>query len=129
MAKKAKHPRLSFLRTGPAQYMNRAGILRKAGDCVAPWGNRALISGGKNALAAAEERLTKSLEKSGITWRKHLFTGESSPSNAAKIKGKAQDFKANIIIGGGCRTRPPGSLHPDHRRHLRGDHGVVSYLQ
>ena len=101
MAKKAKHPRLRFLRTGPAQYMNRAGILRKAGDCVAPWGNRALISGGKNALAAAEERLTKSLEKSGIIWRKHLFTGESSPANVARIKGKAQDLKANIIIGVG----------------------------
>ena len=101
MAQKAKRPRLSFVRTGPAQYVNRAGILRKAGDCIAPWGNRALISGGKNALAAAEERLTKSLEKGGITWRRHLFTGESSPANVAKIIGKAQDLKANVIIGVG----------------------------
>ena len=60
MAKKALQPRLSFMRTGPAQYVNRAGILRKAGDCIAPWGNRALISGGNNALAAAADQLTKS---------------------------------------------------------------------
>ncbi len=101
MAKKAKRPRLSFARTGPAQYVNQAGILRKAGDCVAPWGNRALISGGKNALAAAEAPLIKSLDKRGITWRKHLFTGESTPANVAKIKAKARDLKANIIIGVG----------------------------
>jgi len=101
MATKAKHPRLSFVKAGPAQYTNRVGVLRKAGDCIAPWGHRALISGGPKALAAAEGRLIKSLEKSGITWRKHVFTGESSLSNAAKIKGKAQDLKADVIIGVG----------------------------
>jgi len=101
MAKKAKRPRLGLVRTGPAQYVNRAGILSKAGECVAPWGNRALVSGGNNALAAAEGPLVKSLDRSGITWRKHLFTGESSPANIAKIKGKALDLKANVIIGVG----------------------------
>ena len=101
MAKKALRPRFIYVRTGPAQYLNRAGILRNAGDCIAPWGNRALISGGKNALAASEERLIKSLERSGIIWRKHLFTGESSPSNVAKIKAEAQKLKANVIVGVG----------------------------
>jgi glycerol dehydrogenase len=101
MAQKAKRPHLNFVRTGPAQYVNRAGILRKAGDCIAPWGNRALISGGKNALMASEDRLIKSLEKTGITWRKHLFTGECSLTNVARIKGQARDFKANIIVGVG----------------------------
>jgi glycerol dehydrogenase len=101
MAKKAKHPRLSFERTGPAQYADRPGILRKAGECIAPWGNRALISGGKNAMAAAEDALIKSLEKGRITWRKHLFTGESSPANIAKIKARAEELKANVIVGVG----------------------------
>ena len=92
---------LSFVRTGPTQYVNRAGILSKAGGCIAPWGHRALISGGKKALAASEKPLTKSLDKAGIKWRKLPFTGECSPANIARIKGKAQDFKANVIIGVG----------------------------
>lgn len=101
MAKKAQRPRINFARTGPAQYLNRAGILRKAGDCIAPWGNCALISGGKNALAAAEAPLIRSLEKARITWRKHLFTGETSRTNVARIKAQAQDMNANVIIGVG----------------------------
>ncbi len=101
MAKISKQPPLTFVRTGPSQYVNRTGILRQAGDCIALWGNRALICGGKNALLAAEEPLIKSLEKTGIAWRKHLFTGEASPANVAKIKGKAQELKANVIIGAG----------------------------
>ena len=92
---------LTFLRTGPAQYVNRAGILTRAGNCIRPWGDRALISGGKRALAASELRLTKSLERTGIKWRRHLFSGESSPGNIDVIKGKALDFKANLIIGVG----------------------------
>ncbi|MFZ0959464.1 MAG: iron-containing alcohol dehydrogenase family protein [Terriglobia bacterium] len=101
MTKKAKHSPLSFVRTGPAQYVNRAGILTMAGDCIAPWGNRALISGGMKALAASEKALTKSLDKAGIPWRKLLFTGESSPANIARIKRNAQDHQANVIIGVG----------------------------
>jgi glycerol dehydrogenase len=101
MAKIAELSPLNFVRTGPAQYVNRAGILRNAGDCICPWGNRALVSGGRNALAVAEGPLIKSLEKTGIAWGKHLFTGECSPTNIAKIKGKAQELKANVIIGVG----------------------------
>ena len=101
MAKKAQHPHLSFVQSGPAQYLNRAGVIREAGECIAPWGRRALISGGKRALAASEEPLVKSLEKCGIIWRKHLFTGDSNPKNIAKIRDRAQDAKAQVIIGVG----------------------------
>jgi len=101
MSKIAKHPPLRIVRTGPAQYLHSAGILRQAGECVAPWGKRALISGGKRALAAAEEPLVKSLEKAGIVWRKHLFTGECSLGNVAKIKSMARGAKASVIIGAG----------------------------
>ena len=101
MAKQVKHSPLSFVRTGPSQYVNRPGILSVAGECIAPWGNRALISGGVKALAASEKALTKSLDKAGIPWRKLLFTGESSPANIARIKRNAQDHRANVIIGVG----------------------------
>lgn len=101
MANKVSKPSISFVRSGPAQYVNRAGILREAGDCIAPWGNRALISGGKKAMAAAEKRLVKSLDKSGIAWRLHPFTGESSLANIDRIKAETQQFRANIILGVG----------------------------
>ena len=101
MAKKVHPSPLSIVRTGPSQYVNRVGILSKAGDYVAPWGNRALISGGRKALAAAEKPLIKSLDHAGIKWRKLQFTGECSPANIARIKGEAQDLRANLIIGVG----------------------------
>ena len=101
MSSRTKQSPLDYVRVGPTQYINRARILRTAGNYIAPWGSRALISGGKTALAVSEGQLTKSLDKAGIKWRKHLFAGESSPGNIAAIKGKAQDFKADLIIGVG----------------------------
>lgn len=100
--KTALSPR-TFVRTGPAQYVNRSGILNMAGGCIAPWGSRALISGGKRALAASEAKLTKSLDRAGIKWQKHRFEGESSPRNITTIKVEALEFNANIVIavGGG----------------------------
>lgn len=101
MGKKAIRPRLNFVRTGPAQYANRPGILRTSGEAIALWGDRALISGGQRALASSEKPLITSLEKAGITWRKHLFTGESSLTNIARIKAEAQKLRANVIVGVG----------------------------
>jgi hypothetical protein len=56
MATNAKQLSPSFVHTGPSQHLNRAGIIRKAGDYIAPWGWRALISGSKKALVASEGR-------------------------------------------------------------------------
>jgi len=89
------------MRTGPTQYINRTRIIRTAGEYIAPWGSRALISGGETALAVSEERLIRSLDKSGVKWRKHLFTGECSPGHIAAIKKKALEFKADVIVGVG----------------------------
>jgi glycerol dehydrogenase len=76
-------------------------VLDEAGEYVAPWGDRALISSGRNALAATEERLLKSLARSGITWREYLFTGECCPENISKIKKQAEDFGGDVVIGVG----------------------------
>lgn len=101
MANRTKQSPLDYVRVGPTQYINRARILRRAGNYIAPWGSRALVSGGKTALAVSEGQLTKSLDKAGIKWRRHLFTGECSPRNIAAIKAKAQGFRADLIIGVG----------------------------
>jgi glycerol dehydrogenase-like iron-containing ADH family enzyme len=105
MSKKVRRSPLGFVRTGPAQYVNRAGILTSAGECIALWGNRALISGGEKALKVAEEQVTKSLNKAAIKWSKLLFSGETSPRNISRIKKSATDFQANVIVGiGGGRS-------------------------
>ncbi len=101
MSHKTQISPLDFVRTGPTQYINKVGILRRAGDYIAPWGTRALISGGKTALAVSEKQLLKSLQKANIKSRKRLFSGESSPGNIAAIKKMAQDFKADVVVGVG----------------------------
>jgi glycerol dehydrogenase len=101
MLKKVLQPRLNFVRTGPAQYVNRAGVLRKAAAYIAPWADRVLISGGQKALASVEKLLTKSLDKGEISYRLHQFTGETSVSNIAKVKAAAQKMKARAIVGVG----------------------------
>ena len=101
MAKRTNPSPLNFVRTGPTQYINRPRIIRNAGDYIAPWGHRALVTGGETAFAVSEERLFKSLDKAGIKWRRRLFTGESSPAHIAGIKADAKDFGADVIIGVG----------------------------
>lgn len=101
MAKKIEISPLDFLRTGPTQYINRPHVIRGAGKYVAQWGKRALISGGKTALAVSGKQLTQSLAGAGIKVETLLFLGECSPANIAKIKTKAQRFKADVIVGVG----------------------------
>jgi glycerol dehydrogenase len=96
---------LDFVRTGPAQYINRKGIVLQAGKYIRPWGNRALVSGGKTALSTCEAHLKKSFQKAGIKSRRRVFIGESSPRNIAGIKAMAEDFRADVIVGvGGGRS-------------------------
>lgn len=92
---------LNIFRTGPAQYANCTGILEHAGELIAAWGRRALICGGRNALNAAEEPLVKSLARGEISWGEHRFTGECSPENIGKVKARAQELNADLMIGVG----------------------------
>src|SRR5579863_5607854 len=96
---------LDFVRTGPAQYINRKGTVLQAGKYIRPWGSRALVSGGKTALSTCEAHLQKSFQKAGIKSRRRVFIGESSPRNIAGIKAMAEDFRADVIVGvGGGRS-------------------------
>lgn len=92
---------LTCLHAGPAQYLQREGILDEAGSCIAAWGDRVLISGGKNALAATEKRLIRSLARHDITWRKSLFAGECCPENISRIETQIRELRANAVVGVG----------------------------
>lgn len=92
---------LSPLGIAPIQYLNQEGIIEDSGDYILPLGNRALISGGKRALAAILDPLIPSLEKSGISYEKHLFMGECSRENISTIQKQIIDFNARVLIGVG----------------------------
>ncbi len=94
-------PQITFLKTAPVQYINRAGILDKSGEYISEWGTRALICGGKRALKAARARLTDSLNNVDITWEEHLFTGECCDENIERIIEKIKKHKTDIVIGAG----------------------------
>ena len=92
---------LHIVRSGPSQYLHRPGILEDAGHHVARFGSRALISGGRRALEAAETSLIRSLERAGIETKVNVFIGESSESNVKKLLHLADDWRPDFVIGCG----------------------------
>ena len=50
----------------PSQYMQGKGAIYYLGQKARPYGNRAYVIGGSKALAAAGDRVRKSLESNGI---------------------------------------------------------------
>ena len=95
------NPEKAFLQTAPVQYVCRDGIIDECGTYISPWGKRALISGGTRALRAVRKKLTDSLNGFHIDWTIHQFMGECCDSNINEIKQKAQEIKADMIIGVG----------------------------
>lgn len=90
-----------FLQTGPSQFINEEGVLDKSSQYISQYGDRVLISGGVRALRSLDNRLTESLDKQEISWRKHTFIGECSDSNIQKIFDKIKEFSAEVLIGVG----------------------------
>ena len=91
----------SSLGIAPIQYINQGGIIEGSGNYILPLGNRALISGGDKALTAVWGPLVQSLERSGISYEKHLFIGECSPENILIIQKKIKDLNVRVMIGVG----------------------------
>lgn len=90
-----------YLQAAPAHYLNEEGIMEKSGEYISELGNRVLISGGVKALKSVEEKLTSSLDSSGLAWEKHVFRGECSEKNASLIIEKAEAFSADVLVGVG----------------------------
>jgi glycerol dehydrogenase-like iron-containing ADH family enzyme len=90
-----------YLQTAPVQYLNKSGIIKESGYYIKEWGDRAIISGGIRALGAVEDVLIESLNEYNIVWEKYYFVGDCTDTNISKIKQKAEEFSANVIIGVG----------------------------
>ena len=68
----------------------------------APFGKKAAIIGGKHALAAAEEKIRRAVEGSGIeVTGAYWYGGEASVENIAKLQPQVAQADMLFAVGGG----------------------------
>lgn len=95
---------LSIINT-PKRYENAAGILKRSGDLVGEIGRNALILAGKRAFEATGEKLTRSLDGSGVVWEKHIYSGPPTSGAVDRYGVLARKNGNDVVIGvGGGRV-------------------------
>ena len=85
----------------PETYFNEVGILKTAGLYIAPYGNNALIIGGKTALSVVGDQLFKSLENYHVNFQVKEFSGFVTMGEIQEYADYAREAKADVIIGVG----------------------------
>lgn len=80
---------------GEDAYQNIAAV-------CAPFGKKAAIIGGKHALAAAEEKIRRAVEGSGIeVTGTYWYGGEASVENIAMLEPQVKEADMLFAVGGG----------------------------
>ena len=83
---------------GPDAYQGVAEALR-------PFGDRALLIGGRRALAAGLEPLREALDNKGVTLSVSVFSGECTHAKARSLAHAARGIGAGVLLGmGGGRA-------------------------
>ena len=87
----------------PGRYVQGAGAINEIGTYVASMGTKALIIGGKRALALSGERVQTSLQEKGIDSVLELFLGECCDKEISRLKELAFSNGCDFLIavGGG----------------------------
>ncbi|WP_378956159.1 iron-containing alcohol dehydrogenase family protein [Pelosinus sp. sgz500959] len=85
----------------PDAYFNEVGIIKTAGLHITPYGNNALIIGGKTALSVVGEQLFKSLESYHVNFLVKEFTGFVTMEEIQEYADYGREVKADVIIGVG----------------------------
>lgn len=85
----------------PETYFNEVGILKTAGLYIAPYGNNALIIGGRTALSVVGDQLFKSLEIYHVNFLVKEFSGFVTMGEIQEYADYARAAKADVIIGVG----------------------------
>lgn len=86
----------------PARVMRGAGVLNQLGRICADLGQRALLIGGKNALAVVETPIRTQLQAAGVelldvVW----YGGETSQTQITRLAQLASERGTEVIIGAG----------------------------
>lgn len=100
----------------PGRYYRGPDSLQMMGELVASLGERALITGGKRALAAAQEKIEKGLARApvgkkcvlaGVEW----YGGDCTDANARHLAERIRETNADVLIGvGGGRALDTAKL-------------------
>jgi glycerol dehydrogenase len=88
----------------PSQYMQGKGAIYYLGQKARPYGNRAYVIGGGKALAAAGDRVRKSLESNGIEvakWDDSVKECTHATINRLVDSGKHANAHFVVCVGGG----------------------------
>ena len=79
----------------------------------APFGKKAVIIGGKHALAAAEEKIRRAVEGSDIEITgAYWYGGEASVENIAMLQPQVAQGGAAVLRHAGGHHRHPAALCP-----------------
>lgn len=86
----------------PARVLRGAGVLRELGTLCAGIGQRALLIGGHQALAAVESAVRARLLAANVTLvAQTWFGGETAISQINRLADLALDLQADVLIGAG----------------------------
>jgi len=94
---------LNLIIGNPAKYIQGDGALKDVGKYVTRMalGKKALVTGGRRALAAARPDLEASFKSAGIGYVIEPFHGETSRPEIDRLTALAQEIKADFIVGSG----------------------------
>lgn len=87
----------------PSKYVQGSGAIQEIGRYASVLGSKALVIGGKRALAATQEATESSLGKAGMSIVVERFRGECSQAEIKRMTGVAKNNSVDLIIavGGG----------------------------
>ena len=85
----------------PARYVQGPGVLADIGNQMKAMGKKALVMGGKTALAEAGSAIASSLEAAGIECVFEPFRGECSTNEINRLNGLVKAKKCDTVVGVG----------------------------
>jgi glycerol dehydrogenase len=94
---------MSRIFIAPSKYIQGGGAICEIGKYAPALGSKALVTGGKRALATAQGAIENSLGKAGIDIVLEGFRGECSQTEIKRLMGVVEGNGADLIIavGGG----------------------------
>jgi len=105
------------LLVAPAQVLRGEGALARAGEAIAPLGQRPLVVAGETALAAASPALPESLQQQGLAWQQADYRPDSSQTSLAALQQRASQHGADCIVGvGGGKALDAAKLLAQRRQ-------------
>lgn len=94
---------MSRILLAPGRYVQGAGAIAEIGNFVSSMGKKALVIGGKRALALSADQVKASLAAQDVDCRQELFEGECCDKEIQRLKelSIAEGCDIVIAIGGG----------------------------